>query len=240
MKIVVAGGTGLTGSRVVALARAAGHEAVALSRATGVDLMTGRGLDEALAGADAVVDTANIETARKSTAVEFFTKTSRALVAAGARAGVRHHLTLSIVGIDDIGYGYYIGKRAQEAAVRAGDVPWTILRATQFHEFTPMILERIPGPVAVIPNMFSQTVAVDEVAAELLRLVVGEPAGMAPEIAGPDVARGPDLARRYLRATGSRRRVIGLPIPRAMASGLLPKHDGPRGVITYDEWLAGR
>ena len=170
MRIAVAGGTGWIGRLVVAAASGAGHEVAVVARSTGVDLTTGAGLDEALRGVDAVIDVVNRNTLREAEAVDFFTTTSRRLLDAGQRAGVGHHVLLSIVGIDRVGLGYYIGKLRQEEVVRDGPVPSTILRATQFFEFASQMLERSVGPVVAVPRMTSQPVAAREVAAELVRL----------------------------------------------------------------------
>lgn len=242
MKVAVAGGTGVTGRRVVAAATAAGHETVALSRATGTDLVTGHGLDDVLKGVDVVVDVSNVVTIRRGASRAYFDAAGRNLLRAGERAGVTHHIALSIVGMDRVDFGYYEGKRRQEELLRSGSVPWTVLRATQFHEFTRQTLERYPGPLAVVPRMTTQPVAVREVADELVRLVSGPPQGMAPELAGPAIESLVDMARRYLRASGQRRRVLPLRMPgsagAAMAAdGLLPEGGGPRGTVTFDQWL---
>ena len=139
-RIAVAGGTGVVGRHVVEALAAAGCEPVVLARSTGVDLSRAAGLDATLTGVRAVVDVSNVVTQRRAAAVGFFTATTSALLTAGARAGVRHHVVLSIVGVDRIDTGYYAGKRAQEELVLAGDVPATVLRATQFHEFAGQVL----------------------------------------------------------------------------------------------------
>ncbi|GAA1974707.1 SDR family oxidoreductase [Kitasatospora viridis] len=243
MRVAVAGGTGLTGRQVVAALTAAGHQAVVLARSTGVDLVAGTGAQAALAGCAAVIDVTDVRTLRREVSVEFFGAVSRTLLAAGRRAGVRHHVALSIVGIDRADLAYYAGKRRQEAEVRAGGVPWTVLRTTQFHEFAERFLPPRGLPVALAPRMLSQPVAVSEVAAELVRLAVGEPLGPAPELAGPERLWVPDMVRRLARARGRRCPVLPVPFPgaagRAMTGGgLLPAAPGPRGVQTFAEWLA--
>jgi uncharacterized protein YbjT (DUF2867 family) len=150
MRIAVAGGTGLVGGHVVDALRSAEHEPVVLARSRGIDITTGMGLAEALVGVDAVIDVSNVTTTRRRTSVGFFTAGTENLLAAGQRAGVRHHVTLSIVGVDRVGFGYYEGKRAQEKLVLNSPVPGSVLRATQFHEFPGQLLARArptgPGP----------------------------------------------------------------------------------------------
>lgn len=241
-KVAVAGGTGVVGRYVVAAVAAQGHTPVVLSRSAGVDLVTGRGLDEALAGADAVVDVSNVTTLSRRRSVAFFETATRHLVDAGRRAGVAHHVALSIVGCDRVDLGYYAGKVRQEELVLAAGVPGSVLRATQFHEFPGQLLERGRGPV-VVPDMLSQPIAAREVGAALAELALGDPVGMAPELAGPEQLRMPEMVRALLRARGEDRRVWTLRLPgraaRAAATGgLLPTGPGPRGVQTYAEWLA--
>jgi uncharacterized protein YbjT (DUF2867 family) len=207
-----------------------------------VDLTTGAGLEPALEGADVVVDVSNVTTtsARRSTA--YFEQTTRRLLDAGKRAGVKHHLALSIVGCDRVDFGYYLGKRRQEQLVLAADVPGSVLRATQFHEFAGQVLTRSPGPVAVVPVMRSQPVAAREVAEALVGLAAQAPVGMAPELAGPQEEDMTVLARRVLRAQGRRALLVPLRLPgttgKAMAgTGLLPTGPGMRGSETFDAWL---
>jgi len=148
MRIAVAGGTGVVGRRVVETLTQQGHEPVVLARSLGVDVATGAGLSDALAGATAVIDVSNAATLRRRTSVQFFTNSSTNLLAAGERAGVQHHVALSIVGIDRVDTGYYAGKRRQEDVVLAGPLPASVLRATQFHEFAGQLLSRTPGRFA--------------------------------------------------------------------------------------------
>lgn len=242
MRVAVAGGTGLTGRHVVRALTERGHEPVVMARSRGVDLLTGEGVAGALEGADAVIDVTNVVTMSRRKAVDFFGTTGRVLLAAEQEAGVRHHVALSIVGIDRVPFGYYEGKKLQEQLLHEDRVPWTVLRATQFHEFAGQVLDRVRGPLAVVPQMRSQPVAVREVADALVELAAGSPQGMAPELAGPRVEEIPNLARRLLRHRGSGRLVWAPRLPgaagRAMASGaLLPDAPGPRGTQTFDEWL---
>ena len=244
MRIAVAGGTGVVGRHVVEVAHERGYDVAVLTRSQGVDLTTGAGLEERLAGVDAVVDATNIATQKRAAAEEFFSRVSRHLLAAGAGAEVGHHVVLSIVGIDDVDTGYYAGKRRQERAVAEGDVPWSVLRATQFHEFAEQALgfARV-GPFSLVPRMLSQPVAAREVGEALVDLATGRPVGRAPELAGPERHQMVDLARRVARLHG--RRVVPVRLPgragAAMRSGaLLPTTDGPRGRVTFDAWLEAR
>ncbi|MEU1414919.1 NAD(P)H-binding protein [Streptomyces sp. NPDC005731] len=239
MKIAVAGGTGLTGRLVVETLRGRGHAPVVLSRGQGVDLMTGSGLDAALAGADVVVDVSNVTTMKKSVAVNFFDTAGTHLIGAAERAGVQHFVTLSIVGVDRVKNPYYTGKLRQEQIVRAGAVPWTILRATQFHDFVGQLMSGMPGPIAIVPKGRVQPVAVGEVAEALAYLAVRAPQKMAPELAGPREELLVDMARRLIAAGGARRRpVVPVHIPGGMTGGgLLPTGPGLRGTVTFDDWL---
>ncbi|WP_436531121.1 SDR family oxidoreductase [Actinoplanes sp. HUAS TT8] len=243
MRVAVAGGTGWLGKLVVTAATDAGHEVVVISRARGVDLTTGTGLDEALRGVDVVIDVSNIETVSGAKAAAFFETVTRNLQAAEVRAGVKHHVLVSIIGIDRVEWGYYQAKLNQEKVALAGPVPTTVLRAAQFHEFALQSLTRFGGPVALVPAMLSQPVAAREVAVELVRLAEGEPRGQAPELAGPEPLQMADLVRKVARQHGPRKWVLSFPLPgkagKAMKSGgALPAGPGLRGTQTFDEWLA--
>jgi uncharacterized protein YbjT (DUF2867 family) len=242
MKTAVAGGTGCVGRFVVEALRANGDEPVVLARSTGVDLTTGAGLDDALRGVSVVIDASNVTNLTRRASVGFFEAATGHLLEAGQRAGVSHHVALSIVGIDRLDYGYYAGKRRQEELVLSGDAPASVLRATQFHEFVAQLLDRAKGPVAVVPRMRTQPIAAREVAEALVAIAAGPPIGLAPELAGPQPLELTDLVHRLLQARGSHRLVARLPVPgkvgRAMANGgLLPTAPGPRGVQTFAEWV---
>ena len=248
MRLAVAGGSGLVGRLVVEAARRRSHEVVVLARSEGVDLTTGTGLADRLTGVDAVIDVTNRGSQKRSEAEGFFGSVTRTLLAAEAAAGVRHHVVLSIVGIDDVDTGYYAGKRLQERLVaqdsQEDPVPWSVLRATQFHEFALQALGFVTlGPFSLVPRMLSQPVAAREVADALVVVAEGEPVGRAADLAGPEQHQVVDLARRVSRARGLGRRVVPVRLPgtagAAMRSGALtPSEDGPRGRVTFEEWLA--
>ncbi|MFF2274616.1 SDR family oxidoreductase [Agromyces sp. NPDC058126] len=244
MRIAVAGGTGTVGRHVVDVARERGHEVVVLARSAGVDLISGEGLAEALAGVDAVVDTANIMSIDRETAERFFTTSSLTLLAAEARAGVGHHVLLSIVGIDEVPYAYYEAKLAQERVVEQGQVPWTILRATQFHEFAGQMAGRMRvAGVQLAPRMRTQPVAAREVGERLVELAEHPAAGRAGELAGPREEQLSEMVRRLARAEGRRGPVLSIALPmkgmREMRHGaVLPGPHARLGRQSFDEWLA--
>jgi uncharacterized protein YbjT (DUF2867 family) len=242
-RVAVAGGTGLVGRLVVAALRERGDEPVVLARSTGVDLTTGAGLDAALDGCVAVVDVSNVTTTHRAVAEGFFDAATTRLVAAAHRAGAGHLVALSIVGIDDVDLGYYAGKRRQEQVVRAGAVPWTVLRATQFHEFAGQYAGGVRGPVLAVPSMLSRPVAAQEVAARLATLAAAGPGGDAPPFAGPRTMHLADMVRGYVRATGRRALVVPVRLPgaagRAAAGGaLVPAGPFVAGTRTFEEYLA--
>jgi uncharacterized protein YbjT (DUF2867 family) len=244
MRIAVAGGTGVVGRHVVAAVQANGDEAIVLSRGTGVDLVTGTGLDPALVGVDAVVDTSNVETLSAKKATRFFEAATGNLAAASVRAGVRHLVALSIVGVDRMPHDYYAGKLAQERVVQSAPVPWTILRATQFHEFAGQMFARGRiGPLHVAVRARVQPVAAREVGARLAALAAGAPQGRAADLAGPREERLDDMVRQYALRTGHRGWVPSVSLPgaqlKAMRAGLaLPGPGAVLGTQTFEEWLA--
>jgi uncharacterized protein YbjT (DUF2867 family) len=198
MKIVVIGGTGQIGSKVVADLRAQGHDALAASPRTGVNTLTGEGLDDALAGAQVVVDVTNAPSWEDQAVLDFFTTSTRNLLAAEAAAGVSHHVALSIVGAQRMaGSGYMRAKIAQEDEIAAGAIPYTIIQATQFFEFVPWIADASKGEdgkVRVAPVLF-QPVAAEDVAAAVTRVAVAEPRGGRIEVAGADKIRIDEAVR---------------------------------------------
>lgn len=243
MRIAVAGGTGAVGKHVTAVALERGHDVVVLARSTGVDLTTGGGLAAALEGVDAVIDVTSIATQSAAASREFFGTVTTTLLDAELAAGVGHHLALSIVGSNTAPFGYYAGKQEQEQLVAADRVPWTILRATQFHEFAKQMHERFRfGPVTLVPRMTSQPVAAREVAERLVARAEGAPVGHATDLGGPEVLRMSAMVRDYTRAIGARGAVIELPLPggfgRAMRDGTtLTGPAADRGTQTFAAWL---
>lgn len=246
MKIAVAGGTGVVGMPTVEAVRSAGHEPVVLSRSAGVDLITGKGLETALDGVEAVIDTANVSTLNADAATEFFTAATGNLIAAAEHAGARHLVLLSIVGIDRIPYDYYAGKVAQEKVVEASSVPWTILRATQFHEFAGQMFERAKfGPLRLAPRARTQPIAAAEVGERLAALAAGAPQGRARDLAGPREEALDSMVKAYAKTKGHRGWVPSISIPtkqmKGMRAGLaLPGLGADLGRQTFAEWLAGQ
>lgn len=244
MRIAVAGGTGTVGSRVVEVARERGHEVVVLARSTGVDLMTGDGLAPALVGVDAVVDAANVTTTSGAVAERFFTTTSERLLAAEADAAVRHHVLLSIVGIDRVPLPYYGAKLAQERVVEQGPVPWTILRATQFHEFAGQMGGQLRfAGVQLAPHARTRPIAAREVGEQLVRLAEQPAGGHVRELAGPREEDLAEMIRGLARARGHRGPVLAVRLPmkgmaEMRAGGMLPTGDAVLGRQTFAEWLA--
>jgi uncharacterized protein YbjT (DUF2867 family) len=243
MRIAIAGGTGAVGRHVVRAAEAAGHEVVVLSRATGVDLTAGTGLAARIAGCDAVIDVASVGTLSARVSRDFFRTTTAHLLAAEREVGIGHHIALSIVGAAAIDAAYYAGKAEQERLVMASGDRWSILRATQFHEFARQMTERgrMLGAY-VVPKMLSQPVAAAEVAAALVEIARGAPRGLDRDLAGPRVERMADMVRRYLRSTGAPGRVLEVRLPGRMGAasangGILPGPNARLGVETFDQWL---
>ncbi|KQY10432.1 MULTISPECIES: SDR family oxidoreductase [Massilia] len=209
MNIVVIGGTGLIGSKLVTLLRARGHEALAASPNSGVNTLTGEGLDAALEGCDVVVDVANSPSFADDAVLDFFTTSGRNLLAAARRAGVRHHVALSVVGTQRLAEsGYFRAKIAQEELIRASGLPYTIVHSTQFFEFLSGIAASAgqDDTIALSPA-YIQPIASDDVAAALADVVLGAPVNGIVEIAGPDRFRLSDLVRDYLAVKGDTRTV---------------------------------
>jgi len=242
VRIAVAGGTGAVGRHTVEAVRAAGHEPVVLARSTGVDLTTGVGLVEALVGVEAVIDTSNVTTSSSKKAVAFFDAATHRLLDAAVTTATGRVVALSIVGVDRVPFGYYDGKLRQEQILAGAGVPYSILRATQFHEFAGQVLQRVPGPIAVVPKMRIQPVAAAEVGEVLAELAVDTSSPTMTQLAGPREEHLPDLVRRLLRARGSHKPVWPVRLPgeagRAMAAGgNLPTGEYRLGRQTFREWL---
>ena len=213
MKIVVIGGTGLIGSKTVAILRQGGHDAIAASPKSGVDTITGEGLREALSGAQVVVDLSNSPSFEDRAVLEFFETSGRHLLAAETAAGVGHHVALSIVGTDrTTENGYFRAKVAQERLIKASGVPYTIVRATQFMEFIGGIADSCTNgnTVRVSPGLF-QPIASDDVAAAVADAAIAQPRNGTIEIAGPERAPFDEIVARYLKAVGDTRAVIREP-----------------------------
>jgi uncharacterized protein YbjT (DUF2867 family) len=245
MKIVVIGGSGRVGSNVVGRLVAQGHDAVPASPATGVDTITGEGLADVMAGADVVVDVSNAPAWDDDAVLEFFTTSTRNVLAAEHDAGVGHHVAVSIVGADRLpDSGYLRAKVAQEAEIEAGTIPYTILRATQFFEFLGQIAEAgAEGNSVRLSTGLMQLVAVDDVAATVAELATAPPVGGRVELGGPEALGVDAWARRLFALTGDERTVVGDPRARYFGTelhgGELTPGDGARiGATDFDSWFA--
>src|SRR5947209_1959461 len=210
MKIVVIGGSGLIGKKLVKNLRQQGHEVVAASPSLGVNTVTGEGLAQALAGAQVVVDVANAPLWEDKAVMEFFEKSGRNLLAAEAAAGVGHHVALSVVGTDRLlASGYFRAKMAQESLIKASPIPYTIVRATQFFEFVGSIAQSATdGQTVRLSPALMQPIVSDDVAAAMADVAVEEPLNGTVELAGPEPIRMDELIRRFLAATGDARAVV--------------------------------
>ncbi|MBM0104733.1 SDR family oxidoreductase [Steroidobacter sp. S1-65] len=210
MKIVVIGGTGLIGSKLVNKLRQAGHEVLAASPNSGVNTITGEGLAEALTGAQVVVDVANSPSFEAAEVLKFFETSTRNLLAAGERLGIKHHVALSVVGTDRLqDSGYFRAKLAQEKLIKASSIPYTILHSTQFFEFINRIAESTAdGKSLRVSDAMIQPILSDDVVAALADITLGAPLNGTVEVAGPDRFHLDDLVRRTLKATGDNRAVI--------------------------------
>jgi uncharacterized protein YbjT (DUF2867 family) len=243
MKIVVIGGTGLIGSKTVAILRQSGHEVVAASPKRGVNTITGAGLKEAVAGAQVVVDLANSPSFEDRAVLEFFQTAGRNLLAAEAAAGVRHHVALSIVAIDRTDNGYFRAKFAQEKLIEASGIPYTIIRASQFMEFLGGIADSsAEGNIVRLPPVLFQPIAADDVAAIVAEVALAAPRGGIVEIAGPERAPFNEIVARYLKAVGDPRQVVSDPEARYWGGrveehSLVPLGEARLGRIGLDEWL---
>jgi uncharacterized protein YbjT (DUF2867 family) len=243
MRVAVAGATGNIGTLTVNALEREGHEAVRISRSLGVDLATGAGLDDALVGVDAVIDTTNCTVADPEESVRYFGGLTRNLLEAEQRAGVRHHVLLSIAAVDRVdGNAHYAGKREQERLVSEGGVPWTILPATQFHDFAAMVAtwSEADGVSSIAP-LLVQPVAPSDVADVLVELATGQPRGRYVDLAGPDPQDLVDMARRTFEARGRRVRLVptwsGVFGPQMAGDVLLPGAGARIAPTSFEEWL---
>lgn len=244
MKIVVIGGTGLIGKKLVANLRNLGHDVVAASPSRGVNAVTGEGLKEALQGAHVVVDVANSPTFEDKAALEFFEKSGRNLIAAETAAQVQHHVALSVVGTDHLlASGYFRAKMAQENLIKASKIPYTIVRATQFFEFVPAIADSSSQSETVyLTPALLQPVASDDVAKFLAFVALANPLNDLIELAGPEKIGLDELVRQYFNATDDRRKVVS--DPKALYYGLelsdqslTPGPSAHIGSTHFEEWL---
>lgn len=244
MKIVVIGGTGLIGSKLVNKLREQGHEAVAAAPNTGVNTLTGEGLAEVLKGASVVVDVSNSPSWEDAAVLKFFETSTRNLLTNEAAAKVRHHVALSVVGTDRLSEsGYFRAKIAQEKLIRESSMPYSIVHATQFFEFLKDLadISMVGGKVHLPPVLF-QPMAADDVASGVARVAVGQPVNGIVEIAGPEQFRVDELVRRRLASLKDPREVI--PDPNARYSGarisektLLPGANARLGETRFETWL---
>lgn len=244
MKIVVIGGTGLIGSKLVTKLRDKGHEAVPASPRLGVNTITGEGLPEAVAGAAVVVDVSNAPSWEDAAVLAFFETSTRNLLAAEADAGVGHHVALSVVGTDRLAEsGYFRAKIAQEKLIRESTIPYSIVHATQFFEFTKSIAdEATDGGIVRLPSVLIQPMAAEDVAGAVARIAVGPPVNGIVEIAGPDQFRLDELIRQRLRKFGDPRKVVADSHARYYGihpgvRTLLPENDATITQTHFTDWL---
>ena len=245
MKIVIIGGTGLIGSKTADRLRKQGHEVIAAAPNTGVNTITGEGLAEALAGASVVMDLANSPSFEDKAVLEFFQTSGRNLAAAEKVAGVKHHIALSIIGVDRLpDSGYMRAKAAQEKIIRDSRIPYTIVHSTQFMEFIGGIAQSATsGNTVRLPVGYVQPIASDDVADAMAAVATAAPINGIVEISGPERIRMNELVARYLKAMGDARQVEGDPEARyfgtKLEDGSLVSDKNPRlGHITFEQWFA--
>jgi uncharacterized protein YbjT (DUF2867 family) len=245
MKIVVIGGSGLIGSKLVQKLREAGHDPLAASPGSGVDTLTGEGLAEALEAAEVVVDVSNAPVWSDAAVLEFFLTSTRNILAAEVAAGVSHHVALSVVGTDRLpDSGYFRAKLAQEEAIKAATIPYTIVRATQFFEFIGRVADsNTDGETVRVPPVLVQPEAADDVAAALAVAAVGAPVNGTVELAGPEQFRFDELTRRVLGANGDPRVVTADGRARYFGAelddrSLVPGDDARIAPTRFEDWLS--
>jgi len=246
MKIVVIGGTGLIGSKIVPILRKVGHEVVAASPKSGINSITGEGLKQAMAGTQVVIDLANSPSFEDKAVLEFFEISGRNIHAAEAEAGVRHHVALSIVGTDRTAEnGYFRAKVAQEKLTESSGIPYTIIRSTQFMEFLgPIAASSADGNIVRLSPGLFQPIAADDVAGIVADLALAAPRNSIVEIAGPEPAPFNEIVARYLKAVGDPREVVSDPKARYFGGlveerSLVPLGEARLGRIGFDEWFRG-
>jgi uncharacterized protein YbjT (DUF2867 family) len=243
MTIVVIGGSGFLGAKLVGALRDGGHEVVAASPRYGVNSVTGEGLAEAIAGADVVVDVTNPPSLDRDLAMEFFQASGRNLIAAGKAAGVVHHVVLSIVGVDRLAGGYFRAKLAQEELIRASAIPHTIVRSTQFFEFIDQIVSHgTQGDTVRLPQAYLQPIAGDEAAAALADIVLAAPSRNTVEVAGPAAIELVELASEWLSTREIPRKILADPCALYFgaaieARSLIPGANARLGAETFADWL---
>ena len=247
MKIVVIGGTGLIGSKLVAKVAAHDHDAVPASPDTGVNTLTGEGLTGALARADVVVDVSNSPSFEDTAVLEFFETSTGNILGAEEAAGVGHHVALSVVGTERLAEsGYMRAKIAQEKLIKNSSIPYTIVHATQFFEFAArMADEASDGDTVRVPPVLIQPMAADDVAAAVCNAALAAPVNTTIEIAGPEPLRFEDFVRQGLRSVGDQRVVVADPHARYFGArlserALLPGDDAQLGPTRFDDWLSHR
>jgi uncharacterized protein YbjT (DUF2867 family) len=245
MKIVVIGGSGLIGSKLVNKLREQGHEAIAASPKTGVNTLTGEGLAEALKGASVVVDVSNAPSWEDAAVMEFFETSTRNLLTAEAAAGVKHHVALSVVGTERLlESGYFRAKIAQENLIKASPIPYSIVRATQFFEFFTGIADFSTRSNEVhLPSALIQPMAADDVAAEVGRVATGSPVNGIVEIGGPEQFRLDELIRHGLAVRKDQRKVVADPQAtyygiKVTERALVPESNARLGKVRFDDWLS--
>ncbi len=245
LRAVVIGGTGLIGSKLITKLRASGHEAIPASPNTGVNTLTGEGLDEVLQGASVVVDVSNSPSFEDAAVMKFFETSNRNLLAAEVRAGVRHHVALSVVGTDRLNQsGYMRAKLKQEELIKKSSIPYSILHATQFFEFVKPIGDgSADGNTVRLPPVLFQPIASDDVATALETVATGEPLNGMTEVAGPEQFRLDELVRRTFATHKDPRPIVTDPQARYFGAevqerSMLPGDGARIGDTTLDEWLS--
>jgi len=244
MKIVVIGGTGLIGSKVVNKLKGLGHEVIAASPETGVNTITGQGLADVLKGAQKVVDVANSPSFEDKAVMEFFETSGRNLLAAEKAAGVKHHIALSVVGAERLpNSGYLRAKVVQEKLIKESKIPYTILHSTQFFEFAGAIVKGgTAGETIHLPSALFQPIASDEVVVALVEVITEDPLNSTVEVGGPEKIGMDKFAKKYLDMKKDIRKVIGDPHARYFGTeiddnSLTTKDNARKGSIRYDDWI---